>query len=47
MNTFSQKHAQYAVSTKLKEQNAIQFEKKQSAKQKAAKNKPKKQENFN
>jgi len=30
----------------LKEQSAIKFEKKQSAKQKCAKNKPKKQANF-
>jgi len=39
MSKFLQKHAQYAFGSKLKQQSAIKFEKKQSAKQKSAENK--------
>ena len=46
MTKFSQKHAQYAFRSKLKQKIAIKFEEKQSEKQKSAKNKSKKQANF-
>ena len=46
MNTFSQKHAQYAVSTKLKEQNAIQFEKKAIRKTESCKKQAQKARKF-
>jgi len=41
MGKFSQKHAQYAFSSALKQQKCHKIWKKQSAKQKSAKNKPK------
>ena len=46
MTKFSQKHAQYAFRSKLKQKIAIKFEEKAIRKQKSAKNKPKKQANF-
>jgi len=46
MTKFSQKHTQYAFRSKLKQKIAIKFETKQSAKQKSAKNKPKKRAKF-
>jgi len=47
MSKFTQNHAQISFCNKLKSKSAIKFEKKQSAKQKFAKIKPKKQANFN
>jgi len=43
---FSQKHVQYTFRSKLKQKIGIKFFKKQSAKWKSAKNKPKKQVKF-
>jgi len=48
MNKYTQKHAQVSFWSKLKEQNGHEIlQKKQSAIQKSAKNKPKKQANYN
>ena len=47
MSKSSQKHVQYAFSSKFKQQKCHKIKKRQSAKQKSAKNKPKKQANFN
>jgi len=46
MSQFAQKHVQISFCSNLKQQKCIQFEKKQSAKRRSTKNKPKKQANF-